>query len=296
MTTTPVSLGFLQPDPTRLSATRPDITYSHGLTVVDGRAPEWDYNAPVRVEWRLTVDHPGIRADCGLEDTARFDAVISWHSTWTNLRGAGRVTALNNGENTLDLDVPGEVLGGTLNLTLTVVLGDAGPTAASPFAPHRPGSPLWSCRSAVVLEGSAARMPVMAVDFAATGRGREQGVWLLECDHDLTASISGALLLYLNTAHPDVQKLLDHPSDPAATALGRFVTYDVTRQLVLRALQHEELDDRHTYDHSTLGDLFLVLLRAYLPGRTLDQLRSEFEDDPGEIEAELLSRAWETSA
>ncbi|MFG1955647.1 hypothetical protein [Micromonospora sp. NPDC048830] len=293
MSTAPVSLGFLQPDQSRLIAVEPEVTYGHGLAVVQGRAMEWDYHARVRVEWSITVDLAGILADCGLGVGARVDAVISWHSTWTNLRGAGTIAALVDGRNNLGIDIPGEVLGGTLNLTVTVTLGEAG-LGAAVLAPRRPGSPLWSRRSSVVLEGAAARMPVMAVDFAATGRGRENGVWLLECDHDLTASVAGALLLYLNTAHSDVQSLLDRPADPAAGALARFIAFDVTRQLVVRALQHDELDERHRYDEGTLGDLFLTLFATHLPGRTLDHLRREYEDDPGEIEAELLARAWES--
>jgi hypothetical protein len=291
----PVSLGFLRPDPSRVTAHDPDVTYGHGIAMTQGRAAEWDYSAPVRVEWRVAVNLAGVIADCGLGDAARIAAVVSWHSTWTNLRGAGDVIIVVDGENTLGLEIPGEVAGGTLNLTMTVTLGDPGREPHA-LAPRRAGSPLWSQHSAVILEGAAARMPVMAVDFAETGRGRKNGVWLLECGRDLTASVTGALLVYLNTDHPEVQRLLEQPADPASRELARFIAYDVIRQLTLRALLHDELDERQHYDEGTLGDLFIGILRTHLPGRTLDQLRAEFEDDPGEIEAELLSRAWGTNS
>jgi hypothetical protein len=135
----------------------------------------------------------------------------------------------------------------------------------------------------------------MALDFDRVGRGRRHGVWLLECDRDLTASVTAALLLYVNETHPDIQNLLASPSDPAARALADFISSDVTRQLILRAIQHDELEDGHDYGEGTLGDLFLTLLRSHLPGRSLDQVRREFQDDPGEIEAELLSYSWRTS-
>lgn len=288
----PVSLGYLRPYPARINASEPHVTYGDDRLVVDGRADQWDYYAPVRVEWALDIDLAGILDDCGLGRDAHVEAMISWHATWTNLRGGGPVTTVVNGENLLRLEVPGHLLGGTLNLTASVTLGHPG-SRPDDLAPKRPGSILWSTRSAVVLEGAAARMPTMAVDFAATGRGHEEGVWLLECDDDdLTVSAAGALVLYVNSGHPDMKELLDHPDQPAATALKRFMAYDITRQLILRALHHPELDDRHHYDPGTLGDLYLRLLRTHLPNTTLQQLRRQFEDDPGEIEAEVLARAW----
>jgi hypothetical protein len=294
MSRAPVSLGYLQPGPARISTAQPRVTYGNDTVVVDGRADQWDYNASLRVEWPLSTDLTGVLADCGLSDDARVEAVISWHSTWTNLRGRGEVITLVDGGNSLGLEVPGHLLGGTLNLTATVTLGHPG-SQPDRLAPQRPGSPLWSTRSTVVLEGAAARMPVMPVDFGTTGRGHERGLWLLECDdHDLTASVTGALLLYVNSAHPEPEELLERPHQPAATALARFMSYDITRQLVLRALHHRELDDQHSYDQGTLGDLYLKLLRTHLPTATLRQLRRQFEDDPGEIEAEVLARAWRT--
>lgn len=289
--TAPVSLGFLQPAPHRVTAAEPGVSYGDSRPLTAGRAENWDYNAPIRAEWPFTADLPGLLNDCGLDDTTRIIAVLSWHSTWTNLRGAGTPVTVTDGANEATIEIPGALIGGVLTLTLTVTVGTPAPGTRPP-APHRPGSPLWAARRTVTLEGSAARMPVMAVDFAASGIGRQYGLWVVECGNDLTAAVTGSLIIYVNTGHPDTRRLLDRPADPESVALAQFLAYDVTRQLVVRALQHDELDDHATYEPGTVGDLLLTVLRSHLPGRHVDQVRREYRDDPGQIDAEILAHAW----
>jgi hypothetical protein len=290
---TPVSYGFLRPDPSRVMAGTPAVASGDSEVPVNGTARAWDYLTPVRVAWQLRVDLDGIRTDCGLTERSVLAGIITWHSSWTGLRGGGRSIPLNSGENVLNLELPGEVLGGRLRLEAQVVLAEHDPGAPPP-APQRPGSHLWRAQALVVLEGSASRMPTVPVDFGTEYiAGGGNGAWYLDCDTtDLAASAGGAVILYLNTGHRQIREMLDTPSTERSKLIMSGIKYDVTRQLVLVALHHEQLTDSSDLEAGTLGAMLRGLLRRYFPSRPLHQLRADYEGDPGEFEAELQAKAW----
>jgi hypothetical protein len=287
----PVSFGFLRPQRSRVEA-GPWTVLVEGAAAVENPeiVRDWDYMTDLRVVRALEVDLDGLRADCGLSLQSRLEAVITWQSSWTGLRGAGQTTALRNGMNTLDVELTGPSLGGRLNLEARVVL--AKPGGGGPLSPRRPGSTLWTDGTRIALEGSGMRFPVIPVPFDVAGlAGGRQGTWALTVEaSDLSASGAGSVLLYLNSRHPIVQELLELPDLPRAQALQQFIHFDVARQLFVQALQHQDLDESQEYEEDSLGTLMLSLISRLFPDRELTTLRGDYRTSPGELEAEIQAR------
>jgi hypothetical protein len=251
---------------------------------------EWDYFTDVIVRRELVVDLDGIRSDCGLDDAANIGLALSWHSSRTNLRGYGSVVDADVGSNFLSLSLKGEQLGGRLTLGCRlVVLHDQLP---KPATPSRAGSILWSDEHRVTLEGSGSRFPVVQLDFGTAGVGGGRvGAWALHCDSDdLDASALGSLRLLVNTAHPRVRLTLDQPDSAEASLIGNMMQFDIYRQLVVYALNHQELEDTFSYEEGTLGAALMLLIRRIYPDRSLEELRGVFRTVPGDFEAELQGR------
>jgi hypothetical protein len=290
-----VSVGHLLPDRSRIRADSPSVQ-SGGRAVADWSVPDWHYLTDITVEWSVEADIQGLAKDCGLSGDARVGALLVWRSGRTNLQGAGPIVGVRQGQNTLEALLPGRDLGGTVTVEARVLLLEAD-RQAQEFSPWRPGSLLWHEEQKVVLEGSGGRFPTVATDFTdSVLPGGRDGIWYLRIiDKDLGASATQALRLYLNTANKDIRSLLDNPSGEASIATMRFLRYDTTRQLLKVALTHDEFDDRTKYGQETLGDVLVTLLRIYLPGRDIDQLRAEYPLNPAEIDAEVLAAAWRDS-
>ena len=165
----PVSLGFLTPDEKRIRRGDWLMSASSGEVATDPETvPDWDYFTGLEVRRSLEVDLRGALEDCGLGPDSELSAVITWHSSWTNLRGASRPQRVVDGTNSLIMDLPGEQLGGTLTLQCRIFASDSGSSSNS-LAPHRPGSTLWSDELRVRLEGAGERFPTLPVDFPHRG-------------------------------------------------------------------------------------------------------------------------------
>lgn len=291
--TAPVSLGFLQPRADRI-ATGPWLLSAAGTDEVEDphSLPDWDYSTLVRVERRLYVDVQGVLDDCGLREDSELRAVLTWHSTWTGLRGAGAAIRITDGGNVLQVAVPGELLGGQLNLEVRLVLGRKA-HRIDELAPLRPGSTLWSDSTRVRLEGSGTRFPVVPVPFSQTGlAGGRRGLWCLSLEaSDLADSALGSIRLYLNSEHQAVQRLLEVPDSPESQMLAAYLQFDVTRQLVLYTLRNEDLLLDVAYDAGSVGDLMSSLLVRLYPDRDLGTVRGDWRTNPGEFESELQARA-----
>jgi hypothetical protein len=252
--------------------------------------PDWDYFTDLRVARSLFVDLPQLLEDTGLDNNSVVSAVLTWHSSWTGLRGSSNPISLMDGENHLAIDLEGERLGGRLALETRIVLENA--STAHPLAPHRRGSTLWADSTRVVLEGSGARFPVVPAPFDKSGIAAGRlGAWSLSIESDdLSASSNGSLRLYLNSSHPAVNAMLSTPGSPEAQALADFIRYDVARQLMVRALTHKDLDDEVVYESDSLGEMFSTLLDGLFPDRDLATLRGDYNTASGELEAELQGR------
>ncbi|OHV42029.1 MULTISPECIES: hypothetical protein [Pseudofrankia] len=285
----PVSLGFLTPKPGDIRGADWHLTaVGHPVTDDPTRLPEWDYFKDVKVHRTLEVDLPKVLADCRLPADARLEATISWHSSWTNLRGALPGIPISSRATELELKLPGEQLGGRLTLDTHVLLRRPG-ASQHPLAPARPGTTLWTESTIVDLGSDAQRFPVVAVDFAhagiADGRG---GAWALSIEEtDLAASATGAVRLYLNSAHPRIRQILDAVEPSADVELREIIFYDAARTLLTFAASHDDLDDEAEHDAGTLGDLLVGLVRVCFQDRGVAGMRGLLRESPGEFATEL---------
>ena len=288
----PISVGYLQPAPSRVRSERPEIRSGDRATT-DMSVPDWHYLTDITVEWVLDIDLEGLTKDCGLTANACIGAMLAWRSERTNLRAGGPVVNVAAGHNTLTALLPGSDLGGAVSVEARIVLLETD-SAAERLAPRRSGSPLWSESHRITLEGSGGRFPTTATDFASAGLpGGDAGMWYLEiADSDLGASVTQALRLHLNSTNTAVRAVLDNPTADSNLHILRFLRYETARQLLMVALRDEEFDDRADYGRGTLGDMLITLLRIYLPGRGIAQLRNDYTLNPAEVDAELLAVAW----
>lgn len=254
--------------------------------------PDWDYLTPVRLARQFEVNLYVLRQDCDLAGSASVRAAVQWHASGSRLRGTSEPIEVAHGSNSIELALPGDLLGGTLSLELRVVLGDPGPSSGSLFAPRRPGSVLWSDGTRTRLEGGGTRFPMTPVSFAASGiAGGRNASWCLMMEStDLSDSASGNMQVFLNTDNDRVTEYLTDPDQPAAQQFARNLRYDITRQLVSNALTRDDLDADTDYDAGSLGDLLATLLRQIFPDRPLPQLAAELRHHMGEFEAELQAR------
>jgi hypothetical protein len=292
----PISLGYLQPDPSRIRSDWPEIRSSNRAST-DMWVPDWHYLTDITVEWNLEIDLEGLAKDCGLTDGARIGAALGWQSERTNLRSDGTVIEVVEGSNTLTALLPGADLGGAVNIKARVVLLEPD-DAAEQLAPRRAGSLLWQHTHRIILEGAGGRFPTTAADFPSQGLpGGGAGLWYLKISSsDLGASVTQALRLYLNTANPVIRNMLDNPDVDRSLHIMRFLRYETARQLLVTVLRDEEFDDRVDYGRGTLGDVLVTLLRIYLPHRDIAQLRNDYDMDPAEVDAELLAAVWKAPA
>jgi hypothetical protein len=287
-----VSVGYLQPKPSRIASGEVQVT-AGGHRADNGRMADWHYLSDVSVEWPLTADLPGIQQDCQLSTDAEIAVLLSWKSDRTNLRGSIAPVSLIEGENLLSASIPGSTLGGTITIDAELVLRRPG-TTMSQLAPSRPGLLLWTASEQVVLEGSGGRFPTISADFAAEGiAGNGMGLWYLDIsDTDLQANCTTALALYVNSSNPSIQDVLAGGTAARSSQLVAFMMYDVYRQLLNVATLNTEFDDRARYERGSLGDMLVTLLRMFFPGKSISQLRRDYNLTPADVEAELLARAW----
>jgi hypothetical protein len=262
-----VSVGYLQPKPSRIASGKLQVA-AGGHQADGGRMADWHYLSDVSVEWPLSVDLLGIQQDCRLPTDAEIGVLLSWKSDRTKLRSSIPAMPLIEGENMLRASIPGCTLGGTITIEAAIVLRRPG-TAMSPLAPSRPGLLLWSASEQVVLEGSGGRFPTISTDFVAEGiAGSSIGMWYLDIsDTDLQANCTTALALYVNSSNPSIKEVLAGGTAARGSQLVAFMTYDVYRQLMGVAISNTEFDDRAQYEHGSVGDMLVTLLRIFFQER-----------------------------
>jgi hypothetical protein len=286
-----VSLGYLTPGDER-------VTEGPWTVIAGGTAqqhitalPEWDYSVDLRVQVELDIDLSGVLADCSLGASTDLLGIVCWTSSATRLRGAGGRSVIRQGRNIFSIDIPGERLGGELQLEARIVLG---PTieAYGELAPQKVGNTLWSITRRVTLEGSGARFPTLPVSFAATGfAGGRPALWCLLAEtEDLNAAASSSLRLMLNTDHEAVLELVQQGPTDQGRQFMEFMRFDVARQLVLAALEHEELDIVAKYEPGSVGEVLAGLVNKLFPHRPVAQLRADAKTSRGDLEAEIQAQ------
>ncbi|WP_104524527.1 hypothetical protein [Blastococcus atacamensis] len=267
----------------------PDGTEPLPDTLVD-----WDYSTTLSLHRPVSVDGLRLRELAGLTEDAAVDLTVQWFATNSLLRGRAWRSALpveNAFDVTIECALPGDDLGGALELITSVTLRSSSP-GASPAAPARPGSVLWSDRQRVVLEGENTLFPIATADFHdlpyPTGAG-----WYLHIDEDLDGAALGSILLLVNERHEVVMRAVRAASAPTEADQRVLSTLraDVLRVLVERALTDEGLQEDVDHPVGSLGALLVSVVRNAFPAFSMEALRRERQNAP----ALFSSRLQETS-
>lgn len=254
----------------------------------------WDPVTNLRLGRALTIDLDVVREQCRLGADAAFAVVASWRApTRTRLGGAGDLVELGALDGLVRapvlLEIPGPEAGGRVDLTTRLVLRATG-SAPSPISPRRVGAILWSDSKRVALEGSAARFPMAAADFATLPRVPDGAAWYVEWDpRDLEAPVLGGMRLLLNSSHPRIiSAVRTATDDPAAPIVRALIECDVARHLVRAALDNESfVTAADGFADESVGRLLADLTTMIWPGMPLPALRARALQDPARIDAEV---------
>jgi hypothetical protein len=257
---------------------------------------DWDPNTNIEVYQQATVDVPGIREDCGLNDGSQLVLAVTWHSPGTMLRGVGTSRALpwssQQQTQTLNASIPGQLLGGSLRLVtvLTVVQPENGRKAI--LSPSRSGSLLWESESKILLEGRGSRFPVEVVNFEEVNWVPSGAGWVLDWLAAPDQSLLGHVRLLINSRHKKVAGAVAarNPTSEQQAILST-IYYDVGRTLIRGMLSNDEfVEAPDSWSEGTVGFHVATLLRVHFPGQSTSSLRAQMEERASSLEADLQSR------
>lgn len=278
--------------------TPPDTAISHGgwfLTTVDGdialpqEMPHWDYQTVLEVAAAVSVDRRAVAEACELKWESGLAVLVLARSSHTNAELVAvklDVPLSDEFDLAVEIRLDGRELGG--RLTLETLLVATNPRALSPLAPQHPGSILWRQSHWTDLEGEGSQFPTDTIDFAAAGRNAHAG-WELRIDlSDPDSSFMSAARLTLNSGHVAVAKLLKGEKDERTDQLLRTLNWDITRQMVHRALQSEEVAALDVdAEASSVTGILRNLLGAIWPLESVLTLRRWYDQEPARIEARI---------
>jgi hypothetical protein len=266
-----------------------------GSTELGTGLNDWDYNTVLSLRRRVNVDGSRARAGCGLPHDARLALTVRWTASNSMLRGRAWQHYVTGGDDQqLDIafDLPGTELGGLLDLELMLTVLDSGAGSPSASAPRRPGSIVWSQRTAIDLAGDQVRFPIAVGDFAELLYPSETA-WHLDIGTDLHAAALGTVLLVVNQGRPAVVEALTSVSTPSPeqSVIMSFLWADVLRGLVERAVTDEDFDPEYDYPTGSLGAVLIAVLAKRLPDMDIASLRREHMNDPAMFASRIQSAA-----
>lgn len=254
----------------------------------------WDYQSVLRLSAAVSVNRSAILEACDLDPTSGISVIVMARSDHTNAQRCATRIALAEQPSydlAVELDLPGEELGG--RLTLDTLLVASQPRARSALSPRRAGSILWRTRHHTYLEGTSGRFPTDTADFSDTRKHAASAGWHLHVDTtDLDGSFMSAVRLTLNTGSQVIRDLLAGISSPETDLLRRIIRWDVTRQLAIIALRMEDVVSLpHDPEARTLGGVLRHVLATVWPDEDPLVVQKRWRTTPELVELHLQHHA-----
>jgi hypothetical protein len=224
--------------------------------------PDWEPSQPLHLRRTVQIDLTRLIEEIRLDPAARLALTVSWISSTTAMRRAAPPFPLDpTGATTLDVTLPGDRIGGTLDVRTTLTLLRA-TSRSSVGVAQIPGSVLLEDRHRLVLDHGTDRFPVHQIDFAAT-RLDPHASWHLETTTDLNAPFLGSFLLLLNKRDTELTAAVARGrKDPRQEALVDELEHGVAALLLeLAAHLRAELAERDDWPAGTVGDTLTGVLR-----------------------------------
>lgn len=267
------------------------------LNPIGDSLPCWDYAQDVEVFVSLSVDMDKASGELAIPPA-------ELHMTAILHVGTGSGTVARHGweicrkniiasepEANLEAVIPGHLLSGRLDLTLSLVLAHE-PTIAARLSPKIPGARLWQCRCEVLLEdGDDARFPVEMVSFSKTfaGRPHSGAPWYVDWrPGSLEADFGGSVRVYVNSDHQMLkQRFVD--GDPHTL---QAILADVMIQIVGTVVQQEGCESLlDQCGDGSVGQQVRYWIDSAFPGQPMASIAKLMTDRPNEFHASLLALA-----
>lgn len=219
----------------------------------------------VELESSLTVDVDELHRSAELDDSASIEAIFLWECRATRRREVGARLPIARGRDTYTgvFGIQTNQIADNLILERQLILS-APPASPGRFSSTHPASILWREPSPlrVDLEGTGGILPTDLAPFR--DEADPEAVWALrsqlaELDLPATASVK----LILNEDHPDIRYIVGTERwDDRARAVMSAIHWDVGRNLVDLALNHDEFDMDTEYMDDSIGRSLQILVGA----------------------------------
>ncbi|WP_442574857.1 hypothetical protein ACSBPH_13620 [Microbacterium sp. F51-2R] len=257
-------------------------------------ATDWTYFQSIQASVEMLLDTAGLAGAVGLSDDAEFGVSLAWRTSRVGLRGSSRIVPVEGAEVSTSVLIPIGAAGGSLTLEAKVVLVAPGVGDRDELAPTEMGSVLWSVEWHVMLEGIAARLPIIPVSagqhpFVDLHNAR----WLVKVEMaDLEAPIDAAVRIFVNESNENVQRMMAEPGGETANAMTSSLLIDIQRELMRLALAEDDVYEHdHDYPDGSLGDALSASLGLFR--KDFELLQNIARYDAASFDVELQGRLGE---
>lgn len=259
---------------------------------VNDHIPGWDYDSQMELTRSIQLRPKTVLDSLGLNDSvAQLSIIVVAETGPTSYRWlAYRTDVPNDAEwqHGIRVEVDSIHLAQRLSLVTEVVLATRIARAKS-FTPNQLGSRLLRDVQVVQLEGSLGRFPMEMIDFqkGLPFLQAPHALWYLDWDPSRPESqFLGTVLLYINSAHPEVSNLI-RVAEPSILSTLRC---DVIRAMCQAMLRNEEfLANYADYDTDTVGGQVREWLRLAFGDEKPELFQSKLDSSPERFEARLQS-------
>jgi hypothetical protein len=259
---------------------------------VDDQIAGWDYDSHMEFGRSIELRPREAVESIGLtKSAADLSVIVTAETGPTSYRwlvARTDVPGTSEWKHDIRFSIESAHLAQRLSLVTEVVLAKQIPDPGR-FVPNRFGSRLFRDAKIIQLEGSLGRFPMEMIDFrkGLPFLQAPDALWYLDWDPSRPESqFLGTVLLYVNSAHPEVSNLVQ-AAEPTILSILRC---DVIRAMSQAMLQNEEfLASYADYGTDTVGGQVREWLLMAFGDQKPVLLRSKLESAPGRFEAQLQS-------
>lgn len=290
-----ISLGYLQPSDECIVINEVQYQVGDEIVVNPRRVEEivWDYETPVMARVKFDVNLRRIIEESGFsyrdENLDIFKACLRWSSNRTKQKGTGQSLVLRDGENQLEFSVPGERIGGTIHLYLSISLAHSGTPLQGQVVANEVGNRIWERKlPSLPLEGVGSRFSMTAVDFKAEFISPADAMWMIQIENDLFMPAQTGVRVLLNTNHKTTLLHLEKPDTKLAAMWESFMQAEIITQLLLNT-DAEDLthwnEANEDEKEGTLGESISIIQQAIFPGVILEEIQADIPSVFGKVQA-----------
>jgi hypothetical protein len=252
----------------------------------------WDYDSHMEFGRSIKFHPKTIIKSLGLKSTdSGLSVIVTAETGPTSYRwlvSRADVPDAATWKHDIRFEVSSANLAQRLSLTTEIILaGEVGKPAT--FAPSESGSRLFRDVQVLQLEGSLGRFPMEMIDFqkGLPFLQAPHALWYLDWDPSRPESqFLGTVLLYINSAHPEVSNLVQ----AAEPTIISVLSCDVIRAMCESMLQNEDFVANYAdFETDMVGGQVREWLQLAYGGERPELIKSKLDSSPGRFEARIQS-------